>query len=206
MNNDPNGHEPSSGSANLPERAGEDLKEVTTRAKEDLNAITRKAASDAHDLGSQAQEKIGEATEKAKSFAGSQKDLAASQINGVADAISKVADELAGSNQATVGSYARDLAKGLSNFGKQVETRDVDELLETAQDFGRNQPVAFLGLAALAGFAASRFALASSHRREPQATASETSSYPGSHPSDVEMPAGGNVQNSQNLNNQSGGL
>lgn len=158
----------------LPERAGNDLKEVTTRARQDLDAITQRAASDARDLGHEAQEKIGEATDKAKSFAGSQKDLAANQINGVAAAISKVADELAGSEQQTVSRYARDLASGLSNLGQQIETRDIDDLVGTARDFGRNKPVAFLGLAALAGFAASRFALASSHRRNTQSAAAET--------------------------------
>lgn len=180
---DPNGHEQASesGSANLSERAGDDLKEVTTRAREDLDTITQHAASDARDLGHKAQEKIGEATDKAKSFAGSQKDLAASQINGVADAISKVATELAGSDQKVVGQYARDIANGLSNLGQQIESRDIDDLLGTAQDFGRTQPVAFLGLAALAGFAASRFALASNHRRDAQALPTDAGARSGGH-------------------------
>jgi hypothetical protein len=51
-------------------------------------------------------------------------------------------------------------------MGKTIEDRDVDDLLGMTQDFGRRQPVAFLGAAALAGFVASRFALASAHRRE----------------------------------------
>jgi len=169
---DPNGtvDRPNSPSSELRDKASHDLNEVTSRAKEDLDSITQKAAADARDLGHQAQEKLGEATDKAKTFAASQKDLAASQINGVAGAVLKVAEELEGSDQQSVARYARDLANGLSNVGKQIETRDVDDLMSAAQDFGRNQPVAFLGVAALAGFVASRFALASTHRRETQDT------------------------------------
>jgi hypothetical protein len=150
----------------LQSQATQDLNAVTDKAKEDLGAITQRAADDVRELGHQAGAKVGEATEKAKSFAADQKDLAAGQINSVAAAITKVADELDGSEQQTVARYARDLAAGLSSMGRTIEDRDIDDLMGLAQDFGRKQPVAFLGAAALAGFVASRFALASTHRRE----------------------------------------
>ena len=151
--------------APLQAEATRDLGRVTERAKQDLDAVTQRAAEDVRELGHQAGAKVGEATEKAKSFAADQKDLAAGQINGVAAAITKVADEL-GSDQQTVARYAHDLASALSSMGKTIQDRDVDDLMGLAQDFGRKQPVAFLGAAALAGFMASRFALASAHRRD----------------------------------------
>lgn len=154
----------------LQAQASHDLGEVTDTAKRDLDAVTQRAKEDVRDLGHQASEKVAEATDKAKSFAADQKDLAAGQINGVAAAITKVADELDGSEQQTVARYARDIAASLSNMGKTIEDRDVDDLMGIAQDFGRKQPVAFLGAAALAGFVASRFALASSHRRDSKAS------------------------------------
>lgn len=153
-------------SPELQTQATSDLNQVTDKAKHDLDAVTQRAAADVREIGHQAKEKVGEATDKAKSFAADQKDLAAGQINGIAAAITKVADELDGSDQQTVARYARDLAAGLSNMGKTIENKDVDDLMGLAQDFGRKQPVAFLGAAALAGFVASRFALASTHRRE----------------------------------------
>lgn len=157
----------------LQNRASDDMAGVTDKARHDLDAVAQRAKDDVRDLGQHASEKVAEAKDTAKSFAGDQKDLAAGQINGVAAAISKVADELDNSDQQTVARYARDLATGLSSMGKTVEERDVDELMGLAQDFGRKQPVAFLGAAALAGFVASRFALASAHRREnkPASTA-----------------------------------
>jgi hypothetical protein len=160
---------PDTGTTDLPElqqQAGRDLGSVTIKAKHDLDAVTQRAAADVRDLGHQAGAKVGEATDKAKSFAADQKDLAAGQIDGVAAAIAKVADELDGSDQQTVARYARDLASGLASMGKSIHDRDIDDLMGLAQDFGRKQPVAFLGAAALAGFVASRFALASAHRRE----------------------------------------
>ena len=171
---DPNtgpGQHAGTGSSDLQAQASSDLSQATGQAKHDLDAIRQRAADDARQLGEQAGAKVGEATDKAKSFAADQKDFAAGQITGVAAAINKVADELDGSDQQTVARYARDVASGLSRIGKTVESRDVDDLMGMAQDFGRQQPVAFLGAAALAGFVASRFALASAHRRESKPAA-----------------------------------
>lgn len=165
---DPNNQDGSTspGGQDLKSQVGQDLHNVTEHARDDLDAISRRAQEDVRSLGKEAEAKVSEATDKAKSFASDQKNLAAGQINGVATAISKVADELDQSEQKTIARYARDLASGISNVGKTVEDRDVDDLMHLAQDFGRKQPLAFLGAAALAGFVASRFALASSHRAE----------------------------------------
>lgn len=172
---DPNAAQEPSASAVAPrlqDQANEDIGALGDKAMHDLDAVTQRAKDDARELGQHASEKVAEATDKAKSFASDQKSLAAGQISGVADAITKVADELEGSEQQTVARYARDLASGLSSFGKTIEDRDVDDLMGMAQDFGRKQPVAFLGAAALAGFVASRFAMASSQRRDSKSSAS----------------------------------
>lgn len=158
----------------LQQQARDDLGAVTETAKHDLDAVTQRAKEDVKNLGHEASEKVAEATDKVKSFASEQKDLAAGQVNGIAAAITKVADELDGSDQQTVARYARDLASGLSSMGKTIEDRDVDDLMGLAQDFGRKQPVAFLGAAALAGFVASRFAVASAQRRDSKPAKSST--------------------------------
>jgi len=150
--------------SHLQNQVKDDVSQVTEKAKHEMDAVTQRAAEDVRELRHQAETKIGEATDQAKSFANDQKSMAAGQINGVAAAITKVADELDGTDQATVARYARDLAAGVSNMGKTIESRDVDDLMTMAQDFGRKQPLAFLGAAALAGFVASRFAMASAHR------------------------------------------
>ncbi|MDV3253021.1 hypothetical protein DevBK_16905 [Devosia sp. BK] len=163
---DPNANGAAGASPELKNQVADDLNQAVSRAGDDLEAVTQRAAHDAKNLGHMAEEKVSEVAGKAKSFATDQKDLAADQINGIAAAISKVAGELENSDQQTVARYARDLANGLTRVGDRVQTSDVDELMGSAQDFGRTQPVAFLGAAALVGFVASRFAMASAQRRE----------------------------------------
>jgi hypothetical protein len=158
----------------LTTRLQEDKASAVETAKQDLQGLTDKAAADVRDLKGQAQEQVSAAADKAKSFAGEQKDLLATQVNGVADAIAKVADQLDQSEQQTVARYARDLAGGLSRFGRNVEGKDVDEVMGMAQSFGRRQPLAFLGAAALAGFMATRFAQASAHRGKGTSTSSRS--------------------------------
>jgi hypothetical protein len=132
--------------------------------KRDMDEVSRQAAADARALKREAGEQVAAATEKAKSFAGEQKDFLAGQIDGISSAVSKVAGELDQSDQRMVARYARDIAGGLSSVARQVQDNDVDQLMAKAQDFGRKQPLAFLGTAALAGFLASRFAMASAQR------------------------------------------
>lgn len=163
--------QPTSNPSDMQNKIDQDLNTATHQARSDLDAVGEQVKADAQKLGHEARQKVSDATDTAKSFASGQKDLAAEQINGVASAIGKVAEELDGNDQQYVARYARDIASGLSSMGKTIETRDVDELMGMAQDFGRKQPVAFLGAAALAGFIASRFALASTHRREQKAAA-----------------------------------
>lgn len=148
------------------EALSQDFGTVAETAKHDLDAVSQKAADDMQALKQQAGEQISAVTDKAKSFAGDQKDLAAGQLGGIAAAIDKVADELNSSEQGAIGRYAKDLANGLNKASDTVRNKDVDDLMGIAQDFGRSQPLAFLGAAALAGFVASRFALASAQRRD----------------------------------------
>jgi hypothetical protein len=152
------------------QRAKQDVSGGVQKVQHDVEAATGRAAKDAEALKYNAEEQIKRATQQAKSFAADQKNFAAEQISGVASAISKVADELE-EEQATTARYARDLARGLDRFGNTVNGKSVEELMGLAQSFGRSQPLAFLGAAALAGFMASRFAGASAQRRQGHSSA-----------------------------------
>lgn len=145
-------------------RAEQDVATAKDRLQNDVQMAADRAAADAKALKHEAEQQAGKAAEAAKSFAAEQKDFAANQISGIASAISKVAQELE-SEQGTTARYARDLASSLDRFGQQVRGKNLDELMGEAERFGRTQPLAFLGAAALAGFMASRFAGASAQRR-----------------------------------------
>jgi ElaB/YqjD/DUF883 family membrane-anchored ribosome-binding protein len=157
------------------ETAKRDLGSAAETAKRELDSVAQQAADQVANLKSQASAQIHDATDKAKTFASEQKNFAAGQITGVASAIDRVADELEGGDQQMVARYARDLASGLSRFGNNVQNKDVDDLIGMAQNFGRSQPLAFLGAAALAGFVASRFAMASAQRRQNTQTSGQYS-------------------------------
>lgn len=164
----------------------EDAGMVADAAKRDLDKIRGEAESTAHELAEQARAQLGQAAEKVKGMASEQKDFVAGQLESVATAVSRVADELRAEDAATAG-YARSIADGMRRLSDTVRDRDVDDLVHVAEDFGRRQPAAFMGAAALAGFAASRFLFASASRRsarsgaQPQAGAdfgSSASTYP----------------------------
>ena len=69
------------------------------------------------------------------------------------------------------------IADGLADAADAVRNRDVNELAGDLTGFARRNPLAFLGGAALLGFAATRFAKASSTPR-PQADDSYGSTVP----------------------------
>lgn len=163
------------------ETASRDFAALKDQASSQLSELKNQATSEFSNLKSQAQGQLGEATEKAKayateqasqlgdrarSFANEQKGIAAEQVGGFSEAVSRFAEDLQGSNSAVAG-YAQNLAGSLRTLADNVQNKSVEDLFSIAQDFGRRQPLAFAGIAALAGFAASRFLIASADRSEP---------------------------------------
>jgi ElaB/YqjD/DUF883 family membrane-anchored ribosome-binding protein len=105
------------------------------------------------------------AVEKVKDVVAEQANFAARQVGGVATALQKVGPELEGSDQAEIGRYAKQIGRNVQNFAKQMEGKDIGQIANMAEEFGRKQPLAFLGIAALAGLTASRFLTASAKRK-----------------------------------------
>lgn len=164
----------------LKDQASGEYENLKSQATGQYQALKGQATDQLQTLKGQAQDQLGDAagkakayaseqvaqlTDQARSFATEQKDLAARQIGGVVDAVSRVADELQSSQSGTaVAGYAQDFAGSLRGLADTIQNKSVDDLVGLVQDFGRRQPLAFLGLAALTGFAASRFLLASRRR------------------------------------------
>lgn len=157
-----------------------DAKAVTEEVSAIATKVTDEAVEQAGQLAEQAKAQVADAAEKVKGLAGEQKEFIAGQLGGVADAVERVATDLEGQN-ATGAQYARMIADNAEKLSGLVRDNDVDSLLAMAQDFGRRQPVAFLGAAALLGFAASRFVTASAQRqqqRESEAAIAESEFRP----------------------------
>ncbi|RFB85860.1 nutrient deprivation-induced protein [Rhizobium leguminosarum bv. trifolii] len=104
--------------------------------------------------------------EKVDEVVSEQAHYAAHQVSGIAKALEKVGAELEGSDQRQVGRYAREIGQSIANVAKRIEGKDLGEMANLAESFGRKQPMAFLGIAALAGLTTSRFLIASSKRSD----------------------------------------
>ncbi len=147
------------------DKARDEAAKLTETARTDLNDLGEEVKQQAAALGEEAKAQIGQVADKAKGMATEQKNMFAGQLEGVSEALEKVAGELETRNDSTA-HYARMVADGAQRLTRTVRENDVDDIFAMAQDFGRRQPVAFLGVAALLGFAASRFVTASAARRQ----------------------------------------
>ena len=113
----------------------------------------------AGDLRSSAQDLMGTVTSDASRAAHHAQGAAADEVKNVASALRTAADELrSGSPQERTFSQ---LADGLADAADAMRDKDLGEVIGDLNAFARRNPLAFLGGAALVGFAATRFAKAS---------------------------------------------
>jgi hypothetical protein len=89
----------------------------------------------------------------------------AAQASGLARAIHRAADELRDESP-QLADTVREAAGALDGMARALRDRSPGDVLRGAEDFARRQPLAFVGVTALAGFAIARFARASTARQE----------------------------------------
>lgn len=138
-----------------------------------LGDIKEKATQDFREIREAAEAQARSALDKSTEMAAEKKNLIAEQLSGVAEALQKVGSEMKNGETAMVGRYAADLGGSAKRLAEDLKNRDMGEIVSMAEDFGRRQPVAFLGLAAIAGLAASRFVMASGSRSRAAARMGE---------------------------------
>ncbi|MBW6425410.1 nutrient deprivation-induced protein [Rhizobium sp. XQZ8] len=126
--------------------------------------LGQKISDDIASLRQTAKDELSGAADKANDVAIEQKNVIASKVGGIAAAMEKVAAELEQGDQRDIGRLTRNIGSSMRTFSDDIKDRDIGEIAQMAEDFGRKQPLAFLGMAAIAGLAASRFLTASSIR------------------------------------------
>lgn len=134
-------NEPAATAADIKDKLSEDLQSASSFARSEISGVSDKAQAAATD----------------------QKNIIATRMNGIASAIEKVAGELEQGDNRDVGKLARSLGSSMKKFSDDIQDRSLGEIAGMAEDYGRKQPLAFLGLAAIAGLAASRFLTASAN-------------------------------------------
>ncbi len=118
------------------------------------------AGSAAEGLKARSQDAADTVASEAAGYANQAKGTAADEMKGVASALRTAADELrSGSPQERTFSQ---IADGLADASEAVRDQDLSEMVSSVTGFARRNPLVFLGSAALIGFAATRFAKASS--------------------------------------------
>ncbi|MBT8416299.1 MAG: hypothetical protein KJO42_02580 [Silicimonas sp.] len=128
---------------------------------------TKAAASAAEDLAKDAKDKAGEVGEnirdEARYRAEAAKEGVADELSGISSALRKASSDLRdGSPQERTFGAA---ANALADVADTVRGKDLGEMVDDLSDFARRNPVAFLGGAALLGFAGVRMAKASRRAR-----------------------------------------
>lgn len=145
--------------------------QTAASSKPPMVELSQKAKDDVAEVRDVARDKISQATTKAEELADSQKGYAAERVAGLAQAMERVGAELEQGENREVGRMARQMGETVHRFADDIKGRSMGEIAGVAEDFGRRQPLAFLGLAAMAGLAASRFVTASARRQaSPQTT------------------------------------
>ncbi|MFS2175331.1 nutrient deprivation-induced protein [Rhizobium pisi] len=135
-----------------------------------LAGLKEKLADDVIAAKDTIKEGADTAVERVKEVVSEQTTFAARQVGGIATALEKVGAELEASDQPEVGRYARQIGRSVQSVARQMKDKNIGEIAALAEEFGRKQPLAFLGIAALAGLSASRFLTASAKRSPTQTT------------------------------------
>ena len=144
--------------------------EPMTTTDDELKPHAGDLADTARDAGVAAQERLGDlrdaalsSLDEAKSAATAKveetKGEAAGEIARTAEGLEAAAVEMEGSPFQQ--DLLREAADGLKQIAHAVDGKSIGRLAGDLSDFGRQNPVAFLGGAALVGFALARFARAS---------------------------------------------
>ena len=125
-----------------------------------LKEAASAAGSVAADLRAAAAQKLDETLTEVKSQAADARANVAGEVKDVAMALRRASEDLRGGSaqERTLGHIATTLA----DASDALRDKDLGQMLESAGKVARNNPVLFLGGAALLGFAASRFAKATS--------------------------------------------
>jgi ElaB/YqjD/DUF883 family membrane-anchored ribosome-binding protein len=183
VQSDTSGTNPSASLTGFTEQAmsaGRDLKD---KASDLAGSSTDTLKAQASGLVDAAKDMASQATDKLKETVSERKGAGADYIGSLADTIRRAAREF-DTDLPIAGSYMRKAASQVENVSDSIRTGEFNDVVRNAQDFARRQPTAFLGLAALAGFAVVRFLKSSSdnssepsNSNRPSASNSDAKGY-----------------------------
>ena len=125
--------------------------------------VRQAAGAASEEVKAGAQDAADTVSAEAAHYADEAKGAAADEVKDVASALRTAAKEMrSGSAQERTFSQ---IAEGLADASDAMRDKDLGEMVGAVSNFAKRNPMAFLGSAALIGFAATRFARASTDGR-----------------------------------------
>lgn len=178
----------SSGAPPLQPSLGDGLSGTANAARNDVGAavdsltadVKHAAATTTRAIKEQASELAADIGHELGKTAEDQKKRGVEAIQGLVRAVNTAASELDQESPRVAG-YVRDAARTIEGLSKNIGDRDVSQLVRSASELARSQPLIFFGGAVAAGFVLSRFLKSSVQNERPKSKEwAETGSDTGS--------------------------
>jgi ElaB/YqjD/DUF883 family membrane-anchored ribosome-binding protein len=165
---------------------------------EDRAGVVEQAQQKGEELVSQAQEQAQQKAQELRVGAGAKlreqvderSTQAGEQVLAVSDALKRSSEQLRTEGKASTANVVEQVARRAEDFGGYLKGTNADAILGDIEDFARRRPWLTGGIAAAAGFVASRFVKASSARRYQLSSAGLRSRSTASQSTPYELPAG----------------
>lgn len=120
---------------------------------------------------------VNRVKETAAAQLSTQKDRATEGLGSIASAVRESAQPLRNNQQNMIAEYVEKAADQLEQFSTRLRERDINELVNDAQQFARRRPALFVGAAFAVGVVAARFLKSSSDRVESERRYSSDDRY-----------------------------
>jgi ElaB/YqjD/DUF883 family membrane-anchored ribosome-binding protein len=133
--------------------AGRDIQSAALNLADASAGVLRDHASDLVDSAKEIASQAGDRLQKTMV---EQKGAGADYVGNLAQTMRRAAGEF-DADVPLAATYIRKAADQVTNAADALREGNLNDLLQGAQSFARNQPTAFLGLAVLAGFGVVRF-------------------------------------------------
>jgi hypothetical protein len=171
------------GSSPWYQESGADGAPLVEKAKQQTGQMVQQTKEAASRVADQAVDQV-------KSQLATQKERATDGLASVAEALHETSESLRGRNQDAIGRYAETGAEMMDQLSGYFRNRQIDEIIDDAENFARRQAGLFLGGAFAVGFILSRFFKSSSPNGHARGAYGETNGMGYARASGAMTPAG----------------
>ncbi len=130
--------------------------------------MSESGAGAGRELAEEARASAAELRQRAERRVEEQKRSAGEEVRGIVNALRAAADKLDEQEQHGVARYAHEAADVVERFGDTIQHKSISDILTDVERASREHPAVVAGIAAVVGFAGTRFLRSTEHREEPE--------------------------------------